>query len=169
MKRSVILLASLLAAASCNNQITGLGPPSDPATETFAPSLNVNISQMTKLEGGTYIKDLVVGTGPDSVKATTDTVWVTYSGRLKDGKLFDSGTNSKFQPALLIAGFRAGLIDMRVGGKRQFVIPSSQGYGEVSRRDPSTGKISIPRQSTLVFEVELLKLHTPPPPTTPTP
>ena len=168
MKRYIIVLASLIAATSCNNEVTGLEPPSDPATETFAASLNVNISQMTRLPGGTYIKDLVVGTGPDSVKLETDTVWVTYSGRLKDGKLFDSGTNSKFQPFLLITGFRAGMINMRVGGKRQFVIPSEQGYGPVSQPGDD-GKINIPRQSTLVFEVELLKLHTPPPPTTPTP
>jgi FKBP-type peptidyl-prolyl cis-trans isomerase FkpA len=166
MKRSIILVAALIAATSCNDEITGLGPPSDPATETFAPSLNVDISQMTKLPGGTYIRDLVVGTG-DSVKATTDTVWVTYAGRLKDGKLFDSGTNRKFPIILLVPGFRGGLIDMRVGGRRQIVIPSEQGFGGVSQPGED-GKILIPRQSTLIFEVELLKLHTPPPATNPT-
>src|SRR5688500_14238601 len=168
MKRNIILLVSLMAATSCNNEVTGLEPPSEPATATFAASLNVNISQMARLPGGTYIKDLVVGTGPDSVKAETDTVWVTYSVRLKDGKLIDDGINSKFQPFTLIAGFRAGLINMRVGGKRQFVIPSEQGYGPVSQPGED-GKINIPRQSTLIFEVELLKLHTPPPATSPTP
>ena len=159
MNRAVILLASLVAVASCNNEITGLEPPSDPATETFDASLSVNITAMTKLPGGTYIKDLTVGTG-DSVKATTDTVWVTYSGRLKDGKLFDSGTNVKFEPSRVIAGFRAGMIDMRAGGRRQVVIPSEQGYGAVSIRG-SDGKINIPRQSTLVFDIQLIKLHTP--------
>jgi FKBP-type peptidyl-prolyl cis-trans isomerase len=67
----------------------------------------------------------------------------------------------KMKPPLLIAGFRAGLIDMRVGGTRQIVIPSEQGYGRFSVPDPVTGKINIPRQSTLVFQVELLRLHTP--------
>jgi FKBP-type peptidyl-prolyl cis-trans isomerase len=171
MKRYVFLAIALIAAASCNNEVTGLGPPSDPATETFAPSLNVNISQMTKLPGGTYIKDIVVGTGSDVV-AETDTVWVTYSGFLKDGKLFDSGTNQKFEPRSLVtplvAGFRAGLIGMKVGGRRQLVIPSVQGFGPTSVKEPN-GAIKIPRQSTLIFNVELLKLHTPPPPTTPTP
>lgn len=159
MKRIAAVLALLVAASSCNNEITGLEPPSDPATETFDASLNISIATMTKLPGGTYIKDLVIGTG-DSVKARTDTVWVTYSGRLKTGKLFDSGTNVKLQPPGVVAGFRAGLINMRVGGRRQFVIPSEQGYGERSRLG-SDGKISIPRQSTLIFDVTLLKLHTP--------
>lgn len=167
MKRYVFLAVALIAAASCNNEVTGLEPPSDPATETFAPSLNVNISQMTKLPGGTYIKDVVAGTGSEVV-AETDTVWVTYSGFLKDGKLFDSGTNRKFLPSDLVAGFRGGLIGMKVGGRRQFVIPSEQGYGSNSIKEPN-GAIKIPRQSTLIFNVELLNLHTPPPPTPPTP
>ena len=159
MKRILLVLALVTAASSCNHDVTGLGPPSDPATETFDASLNINIATMTKLPGGTYIKDLVIGTG-DSVKATTDTVWVTYSGRLKDGKLFDSGNTVKFEPGALIAGFRAGLIDMRAGGRRQIVIPSEQGYGARSIRG-SDGTISIPRQSTLIFDVTLIKLHTP--------
>ena len=167
MKRILTLFALVAAATACNNEVVGLEPPSDPATETFDPSLNVNLSQMTKLPGGTYIRDLTIGTG-DSVKATTDTVWVTYSGWLKDGKLFDSGTNTKMLPGEVVAGFRAGLINMRVGGRRQFVIPSEQGFGASSRPGPD-GKILIPRQSTLIFQVELLKLHTPAPPTNPTP
>lgn len=159
MKRISLVLALLVATTSCNNEVTGLGPPSDPATETFDPSLNVNISTMTKLPGGTYIKDLVVGTG-DSVVATTDTVWVTYSGRLKDSHLFDSGTNRRFEPKDVVAGFRGGLIGMRVGGRRQLVIPSEQGFGPRSIRG-TDGKIDIPRQSTLIFDVTLLRLHTP--------
>lgn len=168
MMRFVFLAAGLImAAAACNSEITGLEPPSNPATETFDPSLGVNIGQMTKLATGTYISDLRVGTG-DLVMLTSDTVWVTYSGRLKDGKLFDSGTNVKFEFGLfgLVSGFRNGIVGMKVGGERLIVIPSEQGYGGQSRRG-ADGKISIPRQSTLVFKVELLKVHTPAP-TTPT-
>jgi FKBP-type peptidyl-prolyl cis-trans isomerase len=165
MKYSFLVLALLAVTASCNNEVTGLEPPSDPATETFDPSLNVNISQMTLLPGGTYIRDLVVGPG-DEVVATTDTVWLTYTGHLKTGKLFDDGANVKFVVAGLVPGFRAGLQGMRVGGRRQMVIPSEQGYGPVSIPD-GDGKILIPRQSTLIFTVDLLKLHTPAPPTTP--
>jgi len=91
----------------------------------------------------------------------TDTVWVNYAGYLKDGKLFDSGTNVKFIPAQLVPGFRTGMVGMKVGGRRKIVIPSELGYGGVSRRDPVTGKITIPRQSTLIFDIDLLNLHTP--------
>src|SRR2546421_2794732 len=105
MQRYAFLLAALLGAASCNGDITGLGPPSDPAKETFAASLGVDIATMSRSSAGVYYKDLIVGTG-DSVTAKTDTMWVTYAGYLKDGKLFDSGTNTKFEPVFIIEGFR---------------------------------------------------------------
>jgi FKBP-type peptidyl-prolyl cis-trans isomerase len=163
MKHSFLILAVVAVAASCNSDVVGLEPPSNPATETFDPSLNVNISQMTLLPGGTYIRDIVVGTGA-AVEATTDTVWLTYTGRIKTGKLFDIGNNARFLLPVLVPGMRAGLIGMQVGGKRQLVIPSDQGYGATSIRG-SDDKILIPRQSTLIFEVDLLKLHTPAPAT----
>jgi FKBP-type peptidyl-prolyl cis-trans isomerase len=149
---------ALMAAVACNDDITGLEPPSNPATETFAPSLNVDIGQMTKLPNGTYIKDITVGTGAEIV-AKTDSIWITYAGFLKDGKLFDSGTNIRFDPAGLIKGMSTGVMGMKVGGERLIVIPSELGYGGVSQRK-ADGSISIPRQSTLVFRVTLLKLHT---------
>jgi FKBP-type peptidyl-prolyl cis-trans isomerase len=150
---------ALLAAVACNNDITGLEPPSNPATETFAASLGVDIAQMTKLPNGTYIRDLTVGTG-DLVVEKTDTVWVNYSLFLKDGKLVESGTNVKMQPAFLIQGFSTGMIGMKVGGERQLVIPSEMGYGDQRQPDPVTGKTKIPRQSTLIFRITLVKLHT---------
>jgi FKBP-type peptidyl-prolyl cis-trans isomerase FkpA len=167
MKRHILLVAWLSANVSCNRDVTGLEPPSDPTKETFAPSLGVNLSQMTRLPTGVYYRDLIVGTGAETSEKT-DTVWITYAGYLKDGKLFDSGTNQKFEPNSLITGLRGGMVQMKVGGKRKLVIPSAQGYGGTSRRGPD-GKILIPRQSTLVFDVELLKLHTPAPTPAPSP
>ena len=160
MKRLTILLA-LALVSSCNNEITGLGPPSDPATETFDPSLGVTISQMTRLDSGVYIRDLVLGSG-DSVTARTDTVWMTYTGFLKNGEEFDSGVNTRFLPAAIVPGLAQGLIGMKIGGRRLIVIPSALAYGEESVTRPGTVDPLIPRQSTLVFRIELLRLHTPP-------
>lgn len=165
MKRYGLLLAALVATASCNNDITGLEPPSNPATETFAPSLGVDITTFSRTIDGVYYKDAVVGTGVEVI-TTSDSVRVTYSGYLKDGTLFDSGTNSKFVPAGVVQGFRSGLIGMKEGGRRKLVIPSELGYASQTVRDPSTGKITIPRQSTLVFDVQLLKAYNPTTPAT---
>jgi len=154
MQRFLLAAATLISVVACNNEITGLEPPSDPATETFAASLGVDIAAMSQTTSGVYYSDIVVGTGTE-VTATTDSATVTYAGFLKDGRLFDSGSNTVFAlDENLIQGFRDGMIGMKVGGKRKLVIPSELGYGNRTRRDFSGG-VSIPRQSTLVFDVEI--------------
>lgn len=165
MKRILTLLA-LASVGACNNLVTGLGPPSDPAAETFDPSLGVAIAQMTKLESGVYIQDLLQGQG-DEVSERTDTVWVTYSGFLKDGDEFDSGVNTRLQPGSVVPGLSLGMLGMKVGGRRLIVIPSELGYGEESVTNPGTVAPVIPRQSTLVFRIELLRLHNRPDEDTP--
>src|SRR4051812_38528399 len=155
MKKIYALLGALVVIASCNNDIVGLGPPSDPTTETFAPSLGVNVAQMSPLNG-IYYKDVQVGAGK-TVTDSASLVNVTYAGYLKDGTLFDSGINVAFNPGALIAGMRIGLMGMKEGGKRKLVIPSALGYGGSSVKTPD-GTIKIPRQSTLVFDAEVIKV-----------
>lgn len=80
---------------------------------------------------------------------------VHYTGWLKDGKKFDSSYDRKspfrFQLGVgqVIRGWDRGLRGMKVGGKRKLTIPSHLAYGQ-------EGTPSIPPNSTLVFEIELL-------------
>ena len=157
MTLRILLAATLVAALSCNDDITGLEAASNPATETFAASLGVNIAAMSKTDKGVYYSDLVVGVGTTDT-ATTDSVYVTYAGHLKDGTLFDSGTNVKFIVGQLVAGVQNGLLGAKQGGKRKLVIPSELGYGSRAIKN-TDGTIKIPRQSTLVFDFELLKVY----------
>ncbi len=159
MKRYALVLAALLGAASCNDAVTGLGPPSDPTKETFATSLGVDLSQMTRTTTGVYYKDLIAGTGLE-VTDSAVTVNVTYAGYLKDGKLFDSGTNVGFTLSGLIPGFHFGVLGMKEGGKRKIVIPSELGYDGHSIRN-ADNTIKIPRQATLIFDVDVLKVTNP--------
>jgi len=160
MKPLMAFLALTVIVVACNDDITGLGPPSDPAIETFAPSLGVNIGTMLKTPSGVYYTDLVVGTGlQDSAKA--DSIEVDYAGYLKDGAEFDGDSGVTFIMAGVaapIVGFRTGIYGMREGGRRVIVIPSALGYGGQVRRGDD-GQILIPRQSTLVFDIQLLKLY----------
>jgi FKBP-type peptidyl-prolyl cis-trans isomerase len=85
-----------------------------------------------------------------------DTVIVHYTGKLIDGKVFDSsydrGAPESFLLYHVISGWAEGLQLMNVGSKYIFYIPSEQGYG------PNGILNVIPPYSTLIFEVELLDI-----------
>jgi FKBP-type peptidyl-prolyl cis-trans isomerase len=102
-------------------------------------------------------KDLVTGTG-QTVKPG-QTVTVNYVGDLyKTGKEFDSSWKTG-QPATfpltaggVIPGWVQGIPGMKVGGRRELIIPASLAYGKAGR--PPT----IPANSPLVFVVDLLSI-----------
>jgi len=85
----------------------------------------------------------------------TDYVTVHYEGKLIDGKVFDSSIKreepASFPIAGVIDGWKEGLQLMQVGDKFKLFVPPQLAYGENS---PST----IPPNSTLIFEVELLEI-----------
>ncbi len=148
MKR-LLLLATALTLAGCNLN-TSAPPadnPSDPATETFASSLNVNISTMTKTQNGVYYRDLVVGSG--ATLTGSPSVLFTYAGFLKTGSLFGQEQITTPMPlSALVFGVQEGMQGMKEGGERLMVIPSALGYGpnQVS---------TIPANSTLIFDIRL--------------
>eukprot|EP00775_Hariotina_reticulata_P010861 gene10861-11015_t len=99
---------------------------------------------------------------PDKCKKaarTGDTVTVHYTGKLTDGKQFDSSheEGEPFSFTLgegeVIKGWDQGLVGMCVGEKRILRIPPELGYG-----DSDTGGV-IPAGSTLIFDVELMSLN----------
>ncbi len=98
-------------------------------------------------------KDLVVGKG-ETAKASA-TVTVQYVGALySDGSVFDSSWASGPIPFALsgvVPGFAEGIVGMKVGGRREIVIPSALGYGPAAQP-------GIPANSTLVFIVDLIEL-----------
>ncbi len=99
------------------------------------------------------IKDLIKGTGP--VATASSTVTVQYVGVLySNGKQFDASWNDgsgkpvTFPLSGVIKGWQQGIPGMRVGGRRELIIPPSLGYG-------STPQAKIPANSTLVFVIDL--------------
>jgi FKBP-type peptidyl-prolyl cis-trans isomerase len=104
---------------------------------------------------GLSIKDVLVGTG--EMAAAGDTVTVNYVGTFPDGTKFDSSydRNQPFSFILgegqVIAGWDQGVAGMRIGGKRHLVVPPQLGYGP-NDYGP------IPGNSTLIFDVVLLKV-----------
>jgi FKBP-type peptidyl-prolyl cis-trans isomerase len=145
--RRLLILVVTLGLWGCLDVAQPPDDPTDPATETFAASLGVNIPSMTKTALGDYYTDLIVGDG--AALSTPQIVFITYTGYLKSGAVF--GSELDIQSNLTInvpIGLRDGMLGMRVHGERLIVIPSELGYGPT----PTTG---IPSNSTLVFHVRL--------------
>lgn len=101
-------------------------------------------------------QEVTIGTGAEAKPGTT--VTVDYIGKLTDGTVFDSSVERK-QPLVftlgapgIIPGFQVGVNGMKVGGERLLSIPPSLGYG-----DQQVG--AIPPNSTLIFDVKLLKVE----------
>jgi peptidylprolyl isomerase len=99
------------------------------------------------------VKDLIKGTGPAATASST--VNVQYVGELyKGGKQFDASWNDgSGQPVSLplsgvIKGWQQGIPGMKIGGRRELIIPPSLGYG-------ATAQSKIPANSTLVFVIDL--------------
>jgi FKBP-type peptidyl-prolyl cis-trans isomerase len=128
--------------------------PKDKCTSTAPKSPTVKQIDPEQLKKIT-IEDTTVGTGAE-VKSG-DIVCIDYKGTLLDGKIFDE-SYKRGQPFVtqigvgqVIPGWDMGIVGLKEGGKRKLTIPAEFAYG--SR---ATG--SIPADSTLIFEVELVKI-----------
>jgi FKBP-type peptidyl-prolyl cis-trans isomerase len=99
----------------------------------------------------------VIEPGSGARPKAAETVRVHYSGRLIDGKKFDSsydrGEPISFPLNRVIPGWTEGLQLMPIGAKYELVIPSELGYGA-----RGAGGV-IPPDATLIFEVELLGIE----------
>ena len=134
----VVLLGTTLLVGACSD--------SSPAAPT---PVNVPFSST----------DLIVGTGAEATNGKTLTVNYTlwlYSETAADHKRTQVQTTVGGSPftfvlgaGRVIAGWDQGVPGMKVGGRRELVIPPSLGYG-------SSAQPGIPANSTLVFDIDLL-------------
>lgn len=139
------------ATSSVTTSTTTTSTPADLSTE---PTIAVPKGPApTKL----VTKDLITGTGKTATAGATITV--NYVGVLyKTGKTFDSSwqRHQAFTTALangnVIAGWVQGIVGMKVGGRRELIIPANLAYG--AKGSPP----SIPPNAPLVFVVDLLSV-----------
>ncbi len=125
----------------------------------FAGIIFAQGNEVTTKSGLKYI-DTKAGTGEEAMKGMTVTVhytgWLYVDG--KRGTKFDSSVdrgqpfNFKLGAGQVIKGWVEGVEGMKVGGKRELIIPPKLGYGATG-----AGGV-IPPNATLDFEVQLLKV-----------
>lgn len=106
------------------------------------------------LDGGLIIEILEKGTGTEKVQSGSE-LELSYKGTLINGSKFDQtepGKPLKSNLKGLIGGFQLGLLGHVAGTKLRMVVPPQLGYG-----DDALDK--IPSNSTLIFEIEILKVR----------
>lgn len=147
-----LVIAGTVYLISQNVSAPSPAPPAAPTATTEPVTLNEE--GMIATPSGLKYKDIVEGTGV-SPKAG-QTITVHYTGLLANGEKFDS-SRDRGQPidfvigkGAVIKGWDEGVITMKIGGKRKLIIPPDLGYGAQGRPP------SIPPNSTLLFEVELI-------------
>lgn len=107
-------------------------------------------------ETASGLQYMVMKEGEGATPTAEDEVTVHYTGKLLDGTVFDSSVN-RGEPATfplnrVIPGWTEGVQLMKEGAKYMFFIPSDLAYG------PQGIPNAIPPHSTLIFEVELIKV-----------
>ena len=93
----------------------------------------------------------IIASGADYKVQPQDTVWVNYKGTLLDGTVFDQNDSTEFVANRVIRGWTEGLGLLGEGGKATLYIPADLAYG-------SRGNRNIEPNSTLIFDVEVLKV-----------
>ena len=99
----------------------------------------------------------IINEGKGAAIKPTAVVTVHYTGKLADGKVFDSsverGSPAEFKLNQVVKGWTEGLQLVKKGGKIELVLPPELAYGE-----QGAGAV-IPPNSTLFFEVEVLDVN----------
>ena len=148
MKKSLyFLLPVVLFLSACESQF-------DEDKEIILDYLAENNIEAEKTDEGVYYVIDNEGTGDRPLVSST--VTVDYEGHLIDGSVFDSsydrGTPTTFGLWQVIRGWQIGSPLCKEGGKGTLYIPSELAYG-------SQAKNGIPRNSVLVFNIELIDVE----------
>lgn len=144
-----------------NNADTSQTMPKNISTETSEKEAPAGREESQEPAGqNPQVQAAILKEGSGEPAKAGDTVAVHYVGVLADGTKFDSSID-RGQPftftlgaGQVIRGWEIGVSGMKVGERRQLLIPPEFGYGA-----QGTPGGPIPPNATLIFEIELLKIN----------
>jgi FKBP-type peptidyl-prolyl cis-trans isomerase FkpA len=145
MNKLIYLLLLFFCFAGCkkNNQ-------SEIDQQTIEQYISTNHLNAIAEPNGLYYVSTAAGSG--SSPTISSTVTVNYTGYYTNGTVFNPNTTSTFALADVIEGWQEGIPLMKTGGKAMLLIPSALAYG-------STGSGSVPPNTVLIFNVQLISFH----------
>jgi FKBP-type peptidyl-prolyl cis-trans isomerase len=154
---AVALLASAaLPSPGAAQELLKLKPLSPIAAWRLSPTIGVPEDSLRSVAHGVWVHDLQIGSG--RAAAVGDAVALHFVAFLADGTIFSATDRKPFRFTLgagqVIDGWEDGVPGMRVGGRRQLVIPPDRGYG-------SRGDGPVPPDAVLVFDLTLVELAEP--------
>jgi len=157
MKKLIVFLFIPLVLASVKNSAAAQTINTDSLILQYCKAHHLH---PVKSPSGLYY--VIHKPGKGNALSDGQTVRINYTGSLLSGKVFDSSTDKKFGhktpfefttgSGQLIKGFEEGIRLVKPGGKILLLIPPALGYGDKDLP-------SLPANSFLVFEVQLLSAH----------
>ncbi len=146
MKKAVFLLGLLIPVFLSSCEKDEFSGTEAEKIDQYIASKNLIVTESTST-GLQYIR---TKDGTGSSLKTTQFVTLKYTGKLLSEKVFDSGSFGFILGiGQVVRGFDEGVAKMKVGEQATIIFPSNLGYG-------STKQGSIPKNSPLIFEIEIL-------------
>jgi FKBP-type peptidyl-prolyl cis-trans isomerase FkpA len=147
---AAVLVAGLLAWKGTAAVIADTG--------SNAQFLSYNAGQAGVVQTPSGLQYRVLETGKGGPTPTdSDLVLVNYSGKLRDGRLFDESRQpTPMSPKQVVPGFAEAIKLMPKGAKYRFWIKPELAYGAEAKVDPQSGQEAIPADSLLIFDVEMV-------------
>lgn len=152
MKKITILFSVLIFASCSKNENCEEVKTVAPVSEVSNLRDYLNTNGITTTEDSRGFFYIINSPGTGEKPTICSSVTVNYVGKLLDGTTFDSGNNSSFSLSGLITGWQEGIPLISPGGKITLYLPPTLAYG-------SSGVGSIPANSNLIFEIDLLKVN----------
>ncbi|HEX9510763.1 MAG TPA: FKBP-type peptidyl-prolyl cis-trans isomerase [Puia sp.] len=154
----VLIILTFIVAVSCGKS-SSQGSVScttiDPTADSSALLSFARTNGMTPVKDTTGLYYQIITQGTGATLNGNSRIFVTYTGTLLNGTIFDSTTNAAktgFQLGTLIAGWQIGLPKIQAGGHIKLLIPSAYGYG-------CLGSGTIPPNSPIYFDVTLVSVQ----------
>ena len=148
------LFLLVLVVAGCGKKKAEEQAKQQAAADEAIIQQYISDNNLNAIATGTGLYYVIDNEGAGSSCTSNSTVTVAYTGYFTNGTIFDQSTSlgATFSLQQVIKGWTEGIPYFRVGGSGKLLIPSALAYGP-------NGSSSIPPNTVLIFDVELIEVH----------